>query len=128
MKKKLFCIALVLALCLSAYSAAFAATRQASGYCFMNNSGRSVSFGGYSSSAQTEDTIGVTIILWEKRGTTWYEIDRASDQLSREDYVDASGTKTVDGGHYYKVTGTHTSSKNGASYSTTSTTAERWIP
>lgn len=66
MKKKLFCIALVLVLCLSAYSAAFAATRQASGYCFMNNSGRSVSFGGYSSSAQTEDTIGVTIILWEK--------------------------------------------------------------
>ena len=63
MKKKLFCIALVLALCLSAYSAAFAATRQASGYCFMTNSGRSVSFGGYSSSAQTEDTIGVTIIL-----------------------------------------------------------------
>ena len=42
MKKKLFCIALVLVLCLSAYSAAFAATRQASGYCFMNNSGRSV--------------------------------------------------------------------------------------
>ncbi len=128
MKKRLFCIALTLILCFATYTVAFAATRQASGYCFMNNSGRNVSFGGYSSSAQTEDTIGVTVILWEKRGTKWYEIARASDQLPNTDYVDASGTKTVEGGHFYKVTGIHTSSKNGTGYSTTSTTAERWIP
>lgn len=83
----------------------------------MNNTGRSVSFSGYSTSAQTEDTIGITVILWEQRGTTWYEVARASSQLRNADYVDASGTKTVDGGHYYKVTGTHTSSKNGTNYS-----------
>lgn len=89
----------------------------------MNNTGRSVSFSGYSTSAQTEDTIGITVILWEQRGTTWYEVARASSQLRNADYVDASGTKTVDGGHYYKVTGTHTSSKNGTNYSGTSETA-----
>ena len=83
---------------------------------------------GYSTSAQTEDTIGITVILWEQRGTTWYEVARASSQLRNADYVDASGTKTVDGGHYYKVTGTHTSSKNGTNYSGTSETSSKWIP
>ena len=79
-------------------------------------------------SAMAEDTIGITVILWEQRGTTWYEVARASSQLRNTDYADASGTKTVEGGHYYKVTGTHTSSKNGISYSVTSETSSRWIP
>ena len=115
-------------LCLSICTAALAATRQAGGSCYMSNTGRSVSFSGYSESAQAEDTIGITVILWEQRGTTWYEVARASSQLRNTDYADASGTKTVEGGHYYKVTGTHTSSKNGISYSVTSETSSRWIP
>ena len=128
MKKRILSLALILILCLSICTAALAATRQAGGRCYMNNTGRSVSFGGYSTSAQTEDSIGITVILWEKRGTTWHEVARASNKLKDADFVAASGNKTVDGGHYYKVTGTHTSSKNGTSYSVTSETSSKWIP
>ncbi len=128
MKKRTLYLALILILCLSICTAALAATRQAGGRCYLNNTGRSVSFSGYSTSAQTEDTIGIAVILWEQRGATWYEVARASNQLQNTDFVDAAGTKTVEGGHYYKVTGTHTSSKNGKSYSVTSETSSRWIP
>jgi hypothetical protein len=128
MKKRILSLVLILIMCLSICTAALAATRQAGGSCYMSNIGRSVSFSGYSESAQAEDTIGITVILWEQRGTTWYEVARASSQLRNTDYADASGTKTVEGGHYYKVTGTHTSSKNGISYSVTSETSSRWIP
>ena len=128
MKKRILSLVLILIMCLSICTAALAATRQAGGSCYMSNTGRSVSFSGYSESAQAEDTIGITVILWEQRGTTWYEVARASSQLRNTDYADASGTKTVDGGHYYKVTGTHTSSKNGTSYSGASETSSKWIP
>ena len=128
MKKRILSLVLILIMCLSICTAALAATRQAGGSCYMSNTGRSVSFSGYSESAQAEDTIGITVILWEQRGTTWYEVARASSQLRNTDYTDASGTKTVEGGYYYKVTGTHTSSKNGVIYSGTSETAKRWIP
>lgn len=128
MKKRTLCLVLILIMCLSICTAALAATRQAGGRCYLNNTGRSVSFSGYSTSAQTEDTIGITVILWEQRGATWYEVARASNQLQNTDFVDAAGTKTVDGGHYYKVTGTHTSSKNGTSYSGTSESSSKWIP
>lgn len=128
MKKRILSLVLILIMCLSICTAALAATRQAGGSCYMSNTGRSVSFSGYSESAQAEDTIGITVILWEQRGTTWYEVARASSQLRNTDYADASGTKTVEGGHYYKVTGTHTSSKNGVINSGTSETAKGWIP
>lgn len=128
MKKRILSLVLILIMCLSICTAALAATRQAGGSCYMSNTGRSVSFSGYSESAQTEDTIGITVILWEQRGTIWYEVARASNNLEDTDFVDASGKKTVEGGHYYKVTGTHTSSKNGRSYSVTSETSSRWIP
>ena len=128
MKKRILSLVLILIMCLSICTVALAATRQAGGRCYMNNTGRSVSFGGYSTSAQTEDSIGITVILWEQRGSTWYEVARASNQLRNADYVDTSGTKTVEGGHYYKVTGTHTSSRNGITYSVSSETSSRWIP
>ncbi len=128
MKKRTLCLALIFIMCLSICTAALATTRQAGGRCYLNNTGRSVSFSGYSTSAQTEDTIGITVILWKQRGATWYEVARASSQLQYTDFVDAAGTKTVEGGHYYKVTGTHTSSKNGTSYSGTSETSSKWIP
>ena len=128
MKKRILFLVLILILCFSIYTAALAITRQAGGSCYMKNTGRSVSFSGYSESAQTEDSIGITVILWEKRGITWHEVARASNKLKDADFVAASGNKTVDGGHYYKVTGTHTSSKNGTNYSGTSETSSKWIP
>ena len=128
MKKRILSLVLILIMCLSICTVALAATRQAGGRCYMNNTGRSVSFGGYSTSAQTEASIGITVILWEQRGSTWYEVARASNQLRNADYVDTSRTKTVEGGHYYKVTGTHTSSRNGITYSVSSETSSRWIP
>lgn len=71
--------------------------------------------------------IGVTIILWEQRGSTWYEVARAGDEENNASFVSAAGSTTVGGGHYYKVTGTHYSRKNGVSYSVTSETASKWI-
>ena len=121
MKKRILSLVLILIMCLSICTAALAATRQAGGRSYFDNTGRSVSFGGYSTSAQTEDSIGITVILW-------HEVARASNKLKDADFVAASGNKTVDGGHYYKVTGTHTSSKNGTNYSGTSETSSKWIP
>ena len=117
MKKRTICAMLVLIICLSVAVTAMAATRQADGTCSLTNTGRNVVFDGESSSSQIEDEIGVTVVLWEKRGTVWYQIARASKSLMNTDYVYVSGTKTVEGGHYYKVTGTHTSEKNGVSHS-----------
>ncbi len=128
MKKRIFSLILVVVMCVPICAVAMAAPRQASGRCFMDNVGRSVSFSGYSSSAQTEDKIGITVILWEQRGTKWYEVARASNELDYDTFVDAAGSKTVDGGHYYKVTGTHTSEKSGKTYSGTSETSSRWVP
>lgn len=128
MKKRILSLVLILIMCFSICTAALAATRQAGGRSYFDNTGRSVSFGGYSTSAQTEDSIGITVILWKKRGTTWHEVARASNKLKDADFVAASGNKAVDGGHYYKVTGTHTSSKNGTNYSGTSETSSKWIP
>lgn len=67
MKKRILSLAFILILCFSIYTAALAITRQAGGSCYMKNTGRSVSFSGYSESAQTEDSIGITVILWEKK-------------------------------------------------------------
>lgn len=126
MKKRLICCTVVLLLCLSIGGMALA--RQAKGSCAMSKSGRSVSFSGNSNSAQTEDSIGVLVQLMEKRGTTWYEVARASNSAKNTDYVSTSDSKTVTGGYYYKVIGTHTSAKGGASYSGSSETPEVWIP
>ena len=128
MKKRILCLILVLVMCLSICATSMAATKQAGGRCYMNISGHSVSYSGYSSSGQTEDVIGITVILWEQRGTKWYEVASVSDELEDTNFVDAANSMTVDGGHYYKVTGTHTSEKNGKSYSGTSETTSKWIP
>ena len=131
MKKRVFCLVLAMVLCASAATSALAATvtpMQASGRSSMSSEGRNVSFGGYSISAQTEDVIRITVILWEQRGSTWCEVARASDEVKNGDYVSTSGSKTVTGGYYYKVTGTHYSQKGGQSYSVTSETSSKLIP
>ena len=130
MKKRFFSLALIAILCLSLATPAFAATitpMQASGSVTMSNSGRMISFEGYSTSAQNEDIIRITTILWELRGSVWYEVARSSNEDTSSSFVFTSGSKTVSGGYYYKVTGTHYSQKNGIPYSVTSQTASKWI-
>ncbi len=139
MKKRIFCLALALVLCLSVASTALAATappltaaapittRQASGSIAMSVSGRTVSYSGYSTSAQTEDIIRITVILWELRGSVWYAVARASNEALNASFVSVASSYTVGGGHYYKVTGAHYSKKNGTSYSVTSETSAQWI-
>jgi len=115
-------------ICLSVSGSALAATRQAAGSCSMSVSGKSVSYSGYSSSAQTEDTISVTVRLMEKRGSTWYQVgSTAYNSLNDADFVSAGSSKTVTGGYYYKVVATHYSLKDGVGRTVTSQTAERWI-
>jgi hypothetical protein len=128
MKKRFLFLVLALMLCLSVGATALAATRTARGNCAINNTGRNVSFSGYSESGQTEDWIGVTVTLWEQQGSLWVSIDSKSKELRNTDYVEAAGHKIVDGGHYYKVTALHTSTTNGSSSSYSSETAKKWIP
>lgn len=128
MKKRFLFLVLALMLCLSVGATALAMARAAGGHCTISNVGRNVSFSGYSESGQTEDRIGVTVTLWEQRGSSWVSIDSKSKELRNTDYVEAAGNKIVDGGHYYKVTALHTSTKNGVSYSSSSETSKRWIP
>ena len=128
MKKRFLFLVLALMLCLSVGATALAATRTARGNCAINNTGRNVSFSGYSESGQTEDWIGVTVTLWEQQGSLWVSIDSKSKELRNTDYVEAAGHKIVDGGHDYKVTALHTSTTNGSSSSYSSETAKKWIP
>lgn len=128
MKKRFLFLVLTLMLCLSVGATALAMARAAGGHCTISNVGRNVSFSGYSDSGQTEDRIGVTVTLWEQQGSSWVSVDSKSKELRNIDYVEVAGNKIVDGGHYYKVTALHTSTKNGASYSSSSETPKRWIP
>lgn len=128
MKKRFLFLVLVLMLCLSIGATALAMVRAAGGHCTISNVGRNVSFSGYSDSGQTEDRIGVTVTLWEQQGSSWVSVDSKSKELRNTDYVEVAGNKIVDGGHYYKVTALHTSTKNGVSYSSSSETPKRWIP
>ncbi len=128
MKKRFLFLVLALMLCLSVGATALAMARAAGGHCTISNVGRNVSFSGYSDSGQTEDRIGVTVTLWEQQGSSWVSVDSKSKELRNIDYVEVAGNKIVDGGHYYKVTALHTSTKNGVSYSSSSETSKRWIP
>ena len=128
MKKRFLFLVLALMLCLSVGATALAMARAAGGHCTISNVGRNVSFSGYSDSGQTEDRIGVTVTLWEQQGSSWVSVDSKSKELRNIDYVEVAGNKIVDGGHYYKVTALHTSTKNGVSYWSSSETSKRWIP
>ena len=128
MKKRFLFLVLALMLCLSVGGTALAMARAAGGHCTISNAGRNVTFSGYSDSGQTEDRIGVTVTLWEQQGSSWVSVDSKSKELRNTDYVEVAGNKIVDGGHYYKVTALHTSTKNGVSYSSSSETPKRWIP
>lgn len=125
MLKRLLCCMLVLVMCFSVVLVAEA--RQASGRCSMSTGSRNVSYSGYSTSAQTEDEIKVSVRLMEKRGSTWYEVSSSSKTLTNTDYVSTAATKNVTGGYNYKVIGTYTSKKNGTTYSVSSETIPVWI-
>ena len=81
MKKRFLFLVLALMLCLSVGATALAMARAAGGHCTISNVGRNVSFSGYSESGQTEDRIGVTVTLWEQRGSSWVSIDSKSKEL-----------------------------------------------
>ena len=55
-----------------------AAAKMALGSCYLSPSGKSVTFGGSTESATSEDTIRVTATLWEQRNGTWYYISSVS--------------------------------------------------
>lgn len=129
MNKRIICCLLALMICFTVCGTALAAdARQAYGRCSMSNSGKNVSYSGYSSSLQIEDTISVTVKLMEKRGSSWYQVgSRAYSSLNNSDYVSAGSSFTVDGGHYYKVVASHYSLKDGTGRTVGSETSEKWI-
>lgn len=128
MKRRIISLALVFMMCLTFSIAAMAATtRQAVGSCTLSNSGKKVSYSGYSTSTKIEDVISITVKLMELRNGTWYEIDRAYTSDTHANYVLASDSVTVTGGYYYKVIGVHYS-KTGSQVTSTETEGSTvWI-
>lgn len=130
MKRKM--IVLVAALLLLAsvalpISEARASMMNVSGDCTFSHSGRSVTYGGETDSGKIEDTIRVTVILWEKRNGTWYEVDRTSKTKTDSDNVNTEKNFTVSGGYYYKVTATHYTCTNGIPSTGSSNIGNFWI-
>ncbi len=130
--KKNMVISMALLLLLAAIvfpaAEARAAVRNADGFCYLSPSGKSVSFGGSTSSSHDEDEIKVTVILYEKRLLGWREIARLSATDYNTDHVSVSTTTTVSGGHYYKVSSTHYAKTGTVESSSSCSTAEYWIP
>lgn len=107
---------------------AHAAMKEAAGDGFMSVSGKAVTFGGYTSSSSVEDIIRITVILFEQRGSSWYEVDRVAKTKYDASYVSASKTTTVSGGHYYRVKVIHYTKTGSVENSSSSYTAKQWIP
>lgn len=131
MKRKMIVLAaalLLLVLISLPISEARAAVMNAGGYSFLSPSGKSVSFGGSTSSGGDEDEIRVTVILYEKRSGSWYEIARVSKTDYDTDYVEKSTTVSVAGGHYYKVTSSHYTRTGTVTSTSSGSTSEYWIP
>lgn len=124
MRKKLLCCFLVVLMGAMSVFPAFADDVR----CSISHSGRTVNYSGYTRSTQTEDTIGVTIKLMEKRDSVWYRIGTYSKSLDNANYVSKTGSTTVTGGHYYKLITTHSFETNGVYSETKTTSAEIWIP
>lgn len=137
MKRHVASLLLIFLLCFSicGYSLAqdsepaSASTKQANGNCYISHAGKSVTYSGYSSSAQTEDTISVKVKLMEKQSDgTWKQVGSSAYKSEDNDtYVSTAKTYSVAGGHYYKVVATHYSIKNGTSHTTQSSTSSVWI-
>ena len=103
MKRKMIVLAAALLLLVSVVipaSEARAAMKDAYGSCFLTPSGKSVTFGGKTSSANVEDTIEVSATLWE----------------------------LISGGYYYKVTAHHFAQTGSTSSSSNTHTSNTWIP
>lgn len=109
-------------------SEARAAVMNIHGECSISHSGRNVSYWGVTDSGKTEDTIRVTIILWEQRNGTWYEVNRKTKTETYSDSVEAEKEYTVSGGYYYKVTATHYVCTNNVSSNGSTSTGSVWIP
>lgn len=133
MKKKVLCLGLALLLLLMmaipsyADSHAQEPSRQAVGSCSMSISGHSITIMGRSLSSYDEDTIRVSVNLWELRDGKWYRITNSTAELSNARTVSTSKTVTVTGGYYYKVTASHYSCTDGVSYNCTSYTSQTWV-
>lgn len=130
MKRKMIVVVAALLLLTSVafpIAEARAATMEAGGSCFMTPTGKSVEFGGTTSSGDDEDVIRITAILYEQRNGTWHEVARVSKTKYNNYFVSASKSVTVSGGHYYKVTSTHYV-KTGSNESTShGHTSSYWI-
>ena len=130
MKKKMIVMVAALLLLVAIVlpvAEAQAAMMDVNGECTFNHSGRNVTYGGLTESGKTEDTIRVTVILWEKRSGTWYEVDRKTKTKTNSDIVETEKDFTVTGGYYYKVTATHYTCTNGVSASGSSSIGSFWI-
>lgn len=130
MIRRLICTMLVLVMALSICSSSLASSisiMQAQGQCTITNSGKQVTYFGYSDSTKIEDLISVTLKLMELRNGAWYQVDSAYKSLANTNYVQASDTFTVTGGYYYKIIGVHYSKTGSQVYTYNTETVSAWI-
>ena len=130
MKKRVVLFLAVLLLLVSVCwpaAEAHAAMMNVHGSCFLSANGKSVTYGGVSSSPQTEDYIKVVAVLYEQRNGTWHEVHRTSSSQTNSNIATTSTTYTVTGGYYYKVIAYHTATTGSTTSSITTNTSSRWI-
>lgn len=129
--KKRMVVALAALLLLAAVAfpvaEARAEMRVSLGECEITASGRSVTFSGATTSSKTEDTIRVTITLWEQRDGVWHAISSTSKTKENAITVNKAKTVTVTGGYYYRATATHYIQTGSVSYTTYSNANPIWV-
>lgn len=134
MKRKVLCVTLVLIICLLAAMPTFAVTKpndevkNASGFCSLNHSGRSVTIYGSAISLNEEETIRVTLYLSELQDDgNWHPVRMVSRTAHNATEVELSSTFFVSGGHYYKLKGIYYTNTNGIAHTYSSDTSNVWI-
>ena len=105
-----------------------AAMMDASGYCYISHTGKTVTFSGYTVSTDDEDIIRVTITLQEKRDGTWYGITSRTKTEQNSDLASTTKDYTVSGGHYYRTVANHYYKTGNTSRSFSTHTNSVWIP
>ena len=93
------------------------------------NSGRNVNVSGTTSCNRTSDEVKVTLYLQRLKGGKWSTVRTLGPKVAyNTDFVSASQNYDVEGGYYYRVSGTHVATKGSTSESLKSHSDGIWIP
>ena len=93
------------------------------------NSGRNVNVSGTTTCNRTSDEVKVTLHLQRLKNGSWGTVQTLGTVVAYNTHiVSASKNYNVDGGYYYRVSGTHTAIKGKTVETLTSHSDALWIP